>query len=123
MDARLHPIYFGSMSVCLNIPNFAFVYIDYDFPKYDFSMLISDSSYSLAITDLMKLIDQGFKGFMITVTAITCKYMYLIDYISYLNKTPFCLTDRVVCFFYYFPGKRDNVKGPASSQTFSFFYF
>ena len=34
-------IYFGSMSVCLNIHNFAFVYIDHDFPKYDFSMLTS----------------------------------------------------------------------------------
>ena len=24
-----------SMSVCLNIPNFTFALIDYDFPKYD----------------------------------------------------------------------------------------
>ena len=43
MDAWLHPIYFGSMSVCLNIPNFAFEYIDHGFSKYDFDILTSDS--------------------------------------------------------------------------------
>ena len=31
------------ISVCLDISNFAFVSIDYDFSKYDFGMLISDS--------------------------------------------------------------------------------
>ena len=37
------PQFFGFMSVCLNIPNFVFVYMDYDFPKYDLGMLTSDS--------------------------------------------------------------------------------
>ena len=31
------------MSVCRISLNFVFLYIDYDFLKYDFSMLISDS--------------------------------------------------------------------------------
>ena len=29
MDALLRPIYVGSMFVCLNIPNFAFVSVDF----------------------------------------------------------------------------------------------
>ena len=29
MIACLHPIYFGSMSLCLNIPKFVFVYTDF----------------------------------------------------------------------------------------------
>ena len=37
MDAWLQPINFGSMSVCLNIPKFAFVCI-YDFTEYVFGM-------------------------------------------------------------------------------------
>ena len=43
-------MYFGSMSICLNIPNFAFVYIDFMIfqkkkkkKKKDFGMLTSDS--------------------------------------------------------------------------------
>ena len=43
MDAWLLPIYIGSMSVSSNIPNFAFVYIDFDFLKYNLGMLASDS--------------------------------------------------------------------------------
>ena len=43
MDASLYSIYFGSMSVCLNMTNFAFVRIDFDFPKYDFCMLTLDT--------------------------------------------------------------------------------
>ena len=41
--AWLHPIYYGSMSVCLNITIFLYVFIDNDFPKYEFGMLNSDS--------------------------------------------------------------------------------
>ena len=38
------------MSVCLNIPDFAFEYIDFMmFPEYDLGMLSSDSLYLLAI--------------------------------------------------------------------------
>ena len=44
MDAWVHPIYLGSMSVCLNILNFAFVYIDLRiFPEYEFRMLTSEA--------------------------------------------------------------------------------
>ena len=33
----------GSMSVCLTFPLLPFVYIDYDFSKYDFGRLTSNS--------------------------------------------------------------------------------
>ena len=39
MDAWLHGILGPCLSVCMTIPNFVFVFIDYDFPKYDFGML------------------------------------------------------------------------------------
>ena len=34
--------------VCLNILNLVFLYINYDFPKYDFGMLTSDSFFNLS---------------------------------------------------------------------------
>ena len=48
MDAGLHPIYFQSMSVGLNIPNFAFRNV----PKYDFVMLTSDHINTHVLVDL-----------------------------------------------------------------------
>ena len=34
--------------VCRNILNLVFLYINYDFPKYDFGMLTSDSFFNLS---------------------------------------------------------------------------
>ena len=44
MDVRLLHIYFGPMSVCLSIPNFIFVYIDFIISKLDFGMLTLTAS-------------------------------------------------------------------------------